>query len=317
MNQAEFYEANQVDGALTNEQTMQMLGLPEGDTPKGDSSVPDADDGKGAAAEVAKVEEQPTVILAKDGVHTIPFEKLTEARAGEQHWKSVAEQAQQALEALKSAPAATAAPAKAEEAQPAAPQGEQDVDFGDYSDEAIRKGVQKLVDIKTDAIRAEMEAKLNKVMAPIQQSEAEQATDKHFSTIATAHPDFESVVVSKEMNDWIEKQPSFLRPGFRAVIEQGTAPQVVELLDAYKSSTGKPAAPTGTGKPADSVVAAAQAAIAKAQAAPPSSLSEIPSGSMAQHDPAGAVLEMSTASLMNMFDGKSPEQIKTLLNRSI
>ena len=171
--------------------------------------------------------------------------------------------------------------------------------------------------IQTEAIRTDLEAKLNKVVAPIQQSEAEQATDKHFKTIATAHPDFDSVVQSKEMNDWIEKQPSFLRPGFRAVIEQGTAPEVVELLDAYKSSTGKPAATTGNGKPADSVVAAAQAAIAKAQAAPPSSLSEIPSGSMAHHDPAEAVMEMSTASLMSMFDGKSPEQIKTLLNRSI
>ena len=316
MNQAEFYEANQVDGALTTEQTMRMLDLPEGDTPKGDSSVPDADDGKGTPAEVAKVEDKPAVILAKDGVHTIPFEKLTEARAGEQHWKSVAEQAQAALEALKNAPAATQAPAKTEETQAPANQASDEVDFGDYSDEAIRKGVQKLVAIQTEAIRTELESKLNKVVAPIQKSEAEKATEEHFKTIETAHPDFESVVVSKEMNDWIEKQPSFLRPGYRAVIEQGTAPQVVELLDAYKSSAGKPAAANRNGN-ADSVAAAAQAAIAKAQAAPPSSLSEIPSGSMAHHDPAEAVMEMSTASLMNMFDGKTPEQIKTLLNRSI
>ena len=101
--------------------------------------------------------------------------------------------------------------------------------------------------------------------------------------------------------------------GIRAVIEGGTAPEVIELLSAFKSATGVLTA--GNGKPDPAT--AAKAAIAKAQSAPPTSLSEIPAGSAAHHDQGEAVLEMSTAGLMNMFDGKSPEQIKTLLNRSI
>ena len=80
MNQAEYFLANQVDGELTEAQTLQMLGLPEGDTPKGDSGEPDTTSETKPAAEVAKVDpvqepvvEKPQVILAKDGVHTIPF----------------------------------------------------------------------------------------------------------------------------------------------------------------------------------------------------------------------------------------------------
>lgn len=307
MNQEEFFLANQVDGQLTDAQMMQMLHLPEGDSAQAQSSVPAADIAQPTEVveEEKKVEPAP-VVLAKDGVHTIPYEKLEEARQAEKHWKQVAADAQAQLDVA----AKAAKPAEVPSIE-AKPPEEADV-FGDYSEEAIKRGVAKLVASQVGTIRADMEAKLAAVLDPLKKTQAEAATDSHFSAIYKAHPDVESVVPSQAMQDWIAKQPSFARSGYQAVIEQGSAEQVIELLDTYKAATGKTAAPAG--KP--DVAAAAAAAIANARSSVPSSLSEIPASS-AHTDPIEAMLAMSDAGLMNLFDGKTPEQINALMNKTI
>lgn len=314
MNQEEFFLAHQVDGDLTGEQMAQMLTLPEGDSGLPQSSVPDADavaDTKTdvevqnpveAVAQASEVEKP--VVLAKDGVHTIPFEKLEEARTQAQHWRDVAAEKQAQLDALQKAPPAAE--------QSTAPEAQADGElFGDYSEEAIKSGVEKLVAKQTAAMQADFDAKLASVLEPIQKQNQKSVEDAHFSAITQAHPDAMSVAASPELAKWIESQPSFARTGYSGVLERGTAQEVVELLDAYKSATGKTAAATGQ----PDVAAAAQAAIAKAKSAPPTSLSEIPAGSKAPFDEAGAMLEMSEAGLMSKFDGKTPEQINALLSR--
>jgi hypothetical protein len=304
--QTEFYLANQVDGNLTDAQTMQMLDLPEGDsTPQVQDGVPDTEAAvatPSAEVEVKPVEtEQPPVILAKDGVHTIPFEKLTEAREAERSARAIAADLQQQLDALRNA-----TPAQVAKSLPAA---ELDADvFGDYSEEAIARGVEMLVDRKTAAI----EAKLAAVLAPIQEKEQNYAIEDHFSAIEAKHPDVESLVPSQEFGNWLQSQPSVARVALIAAIESGTAQQVIEVLDAYRATTTVRPAATPT-KP--SAVAAAQAAIAKAQSAPPLSLSEIPAGTNAAHDETAAMMEMSSIGLMSKFEGKSPEQIMALMSK--
>lgn len=311
MNQEEFYLANQVDGQLTDAQTMQMLGLPEGDSTQVQSSVPDAaaEAEPDTQVEVKAVEPAPEpapVLMAKDGVHTIDYQKLVDAREAERVARAQMAEMMQELDALKKAPQ-TVAP----EVTPAETLDADGDLFGDFSEEAIGKGVEKLVASRTAAIEAKFDAKLNALLAPMQAKQAEVAEDGHFSSIHAAHPDVESVIPSEQFGKWIDAQPSFVRDGFKAVVEQGTAAQVIEMLDAYKSATGRTAALPA--KP--SAAAAAQAAIAKAQSAPPMSLSEIPAGSSAAIDEAGAILEMSDAGMMSKFDGKSPEQIMALMNR--
>lgn len=308
--QEEFYLANQVDGHLTDYQTMQMLGLPEGDSTQVQSNVPAvAAVPEVPEAEVVKAVEpaENPVIVAKDGVHTIPYEKLAEARDGEQHWRRIATEAQQQLEAHKATPAA-APTVDPNAAQVAALDG--DI-FGDYSEEEIKKGIEKLVSSRTADIEARFEAKFNSVLAPIQQKQVDTATDSHFDSINKAHPDVESVVASAELAQWIASQPSFARSGYQAAIAQGTAAEVIEALDAYKAATGRLAA--APGKP--SAAAAAQAAIAKAQSAPPNSLSDIPASSSAAIDEAAAVLEMSSTGMLNNFGNKTPEQIRNLMSK--
>lgn len=323
LSQSEFFEANAVNGRLTDEQTMQMLELPEGDTAQAESGEPDAapvttpvDAAATQPAPADKPVDPPAadkaaapVILAKDGVHTIPFEKLTEARASEQHWKSVAAQMQAQLEAMQQqAPAAQARAAPNEETQAAA--GE-DL-FGDFSEEALRTGVEKVVAARVAAVTADLEARFAAALEPIQSKAALTETEAHFQAIESKHPDFESVAQSQELANWIAKQPSFAQAGYTAVLQEGTAPQVVELLDTYKAATGKLAPPPASDSAA---VAAAQAAIAKAQSKPPTSLSDLPAGSAVAHDPAQAMLEMSGAGAMALFDGKTPEQINALISR--
>lgn len=322
LNQSEFFQANQVDGVLTDAQAMAMLSLPEGDTAQADSGVPDAAPVTPPAAQEAT--NQPPaapadpaapaaqVILAKDGIHTIPFEKLTEARAAEQHWKEVAAQMQAQLEAAKAQPPAAQAPAaQAGETPPAI-----DADlFGDFSEEALRSGVEKVVEARVAAVTANLEARFAAALEPIQSKAALTETEAHFQAIEGKHPDFESVAQSQELAGWIAKQPSFAQAGYNAVLQQGTAAQVVELLDTYKAATGALTPPPAGQDTA--AVAAAHAAIAKAQAkgAAPMSLSDIPSGSTVNHNPAEAMLEMSSAGVMTMFDGKTPEQINALMNQ--
>lgn len=331
LTQEQFFLANAVDGELTDAQTMQMMNLPEGDTPPpaGDSSEPpaaavqtevnpDADPGKPvdpapAPAATPAPEAPKPVVLAKDGVHTIPFETLEQAREGEKHWRTLAEQAQQQLEALKNAPATGAAPTPAAPA----PQAEAiKADFGDFSEEAIAKGVEKLVDARVAAV---VDARVNAALAPVQAREAKTEAEEHLDAIHAKHPDMESIVPSTEFAAWFHAQPKFAQPGIQAVLKEGTADEVNELLDTYKAATGKNT-PDPVPQVPDPVAAArvkAAAVISKAQTAVPSSLSEIPAAGAVHHDQAEAVHEMSGEALMNLFGSgnKSDQQIRDLMDR--
>jgi hypothetical protein len=310
MNQEEFFQSNQVDGQLTDLQMAQMLNLPEGDTASAERSVPDAAVVVETPAPVAEAKVEAVVepvILAKDGVHTIPFSKLEEARQGEQHWKGIAAEQQKQIEALAQKPAAEVAPA-----------------VSSSIDDKEQLYIDALMDGDADAAKAirreinaelaqQAEAKINAALEPIQKQRQISATDAHFDAIAKAHPDFESIGQSQELAQWIAKQPSFTRSGYEKVIAEGSAQEAIELFDAFKASTGKPTVVTGRPDTAE----LAKAAIANAKSRPPSSLSEIPAGSGVQHDEAAAMLEMSAVGVMNKFEGKTPEQINALLSRII
>ena len=90
-------------GQLTDAQMMHMLGLPEGEITT--DPVPEVKSSETPAADVTasnddqKAAEPTPVLLAKDGVHTIPYDKLVEARTAEAHWKQVAAEAQAQLDA--------------------------------------------------------------------------------------------------------------------------------------------------------------------------------------------------------------------------
>ena len=344
--QSEFFLANAVNGELTDAQMLQMMNLPEGDTSALlESGLPEAAakadtnaDSTQAKTDEVKNDAAPpdpdpakAVVLAKDGVHTIPYEKLAEAREGEKHWKAQAEAAAAELAALKQQAQQRAdageEPTQTDKAlaiaQEAIAQGVDPSFFGDFSEEALAQGVDKVVELRLKEreqaiekrVQERVEAALAQALGPIQQKQQIDAVQSHMSAIYAAHPDADSIAESKELADWIDSQPSFARAGYQAVLQNGTTEQVIEFFDQFKQATGKATQQPTDGKP--DVAAAAQAALAKAKAQVPTSLSEIPAGAKAHHDEAEALMEMSDSNALNSFMGKSPEQIRALLERAL
>lgn len=71
-------------------------------------------------------------------------------------------------------------------------------------------------------------------------SAEEKALQAHFDAIASRHPDWEDIVAQDDWQGWIERQP----PLRRRAAQEGTAEEVVELLDAYKQDMGMSVAPS-------------------------------------------------------------------------
>ena len=314
--QAEYFQANAVDGELTAAQMMELVQLPEGDialapAASANSSVPAAasdaqtqepTDTQSTTTAAAPTDAQAQVILAKDGVHTIPYDKLVEAREEGKHWKAQAQAAQDALAALQAqadarAEAGKAATAtdKAVEAASAAIEAGADPDlFGDFSEEAIRAGVKKLVAEQTAALRAE----LAREFAPIKQAAEVNEVEQARNLVLSKHPDAASIAESAELEQWVQSKPAFVRGAYQQVITGGTPAQVVDLLDAFKAETKPATANAGT-------EAAAAKAIANAKTRSPSSLSDIPGGVAASTNPAEGLADASAQDLISKFEGLS------------
>ena len=322
----QFYLDHQdADGNLTDAQTAQMLALDpsQGDTgtelPEDD--VPDIDAGQPEAksppetlpAEAAQPDPEP-VVLAKDGVHTIPFEKLEEARQQAQHWARVA--AEKDAEIARLAAAATQAPTTPATEEATTTPSVDEVTFGDYSDEDMKKGVLAVASAVVSKAVADLNTKLEQAIAPIKEQEQAAAMEAHFKALTDANPDHNEIVTGQPLQDWIAKQPSFVRDHYKAVFERGTAPQVIELVSTFKSQSG-----IGQTNAAATAAAAAQKAkdaIANAKVARPTSLTDIPAGSAAHHDEAEAIREMTSTGLMSKFSAiNDPSKILAQLDRLV
>lgn len=262
--------------------------------------------------------DKPKVILAKDGVHTIDYQKLVDARESEKAARAEADRLRAELAAAKAAPAP--APAAAPAAATPAP-GPVEVTFGNYDDKDLSAGVNQIVEARLTQAKAEWAESLT----PLQAELAASRLEKHLTTIYTAHPDAESVVMSREFEAWKASQPSFMQPEIERIQDKGTAAQMVELLNTYRAANPKaaqapapapaPAAAKGNADDGLTTEQRAERAIANAKTRTPNSLSDLPAGSAAHHDEAGAIAEMDPVDVMNSFHGKTPKQIEELMNR--
>ena len=334
--QTEYFQAHAVDGVLTDAQMLELLELPEGDTAKAESGVPDAasaqaaDTGKqagenekneDATSQTSGPDPAKAVILAKDGVHTIPYAKLEEARQGAQHWKAMAEAAAAELDALKAqaqqradaGDAPTTADRQVAAAEAAIDAGVDPSIFGDFSEESMAKGIKTLIHQQAQSINAAVEQRLAQALGPLVQQQNVSAQEAHTNAIYQAHPDADSIAESKELAQWIEAQPSFARDGYQAVLERGTTAQIIEFFDQFKRATGMTQAPAAAGKP--DVAAAAGAAIAKAQTRVPMSLSDFPGGNAGPTDELEAMRNLEGSALAEKLMSMPLEKQAELMAR--
>lgn len=264
-------------------------------------------------------------VLAKDGIHTIPYESLEKARKGEQEWKAKAESYEQALaEARSQIQTGQATPAAEQnlataEAAIAASGDNTDVIamFGDFSEEAIAKGVDALLELR---VPGAIQAAIDKALQPFQQQHQQQqaqlaksAEQQHFDAIALVHPDFESVAESQEFQNWKDAQPSILQGAYDHVLSRGTATEINELLTLYKQANNLNVATPDV----NSIKEQAKQAVNNARTQVPHSVSDLPAGS-----PAGVTLDermaaMSPAQQLEAMASWTSEQIDAYVNRNV
>lgn len=330
-----------LSGDMTPQQAAQLLEMGNGDTgaqssdeggqpaatpaasevtPPADAPVSKTPD---PATQVAEPDATNTVLLAKDGKHTIGYEKLVEARDAEKHWRAQAEAAQAQLAQLQAeaqqranaGQAPTQADNQAAAAQAAIDAGVDASLFGDFSEESLAKGIQSLVD---QQVAAKVDAAVKQALAPMEQQKATDAEKAHYQAIYAKHPDADSIGESKELADWITAQPSYLRKAYESVLTQGTTTDIIEMFDHFKSATGvTPAAAKAQPTEAE-IKAAAKAAVATSPAQVPTSLTSFPSGRPgAGASPDEAMATMNSHDLMQAMQNMTPQQIEQFLNRQI
>ena len=324
------------DGDWSPQQAAQYLEMSmNGDTSQGESIETPADTDADAQTETPAQEtitdtpadatsnddaevEGEKVVLARDGVHTIPYEKLVEARERDRVSQEALAAANAELAILrqqKQTPATVATTQQEhdiETAQAAIDAGVNPDYFGDFSEEALAEGINKLID---ERVSAQVDARVAKALEPMQQKEQESAAEAHMRTIYEAHTDADSIVESSEFEAWKVSQPTYIQAALDGVLTQGTAEQVVELLNNFKQSTTSTAEPAKADKPStDDLKAKAREAINNAAPPIPASLSDIPGGHKGATNITEQMKSMSPMELAETMMDWSPEKREQYLN---
>lgn len=285
--------------------------------------TPEAKDDKATGADASEVEAP---IASKSGAYTIPFSKLTDARQERDSFKqqvvdlqaqldALTKQQQENLRAAQEAAdtrAATgAAPTKADAdlaaAKDSIANGADPSLFGDYSEEALAKGISTLNQRTRDELRAELKEELKqelqRELEPIRLREQQAESDGHFGAIFKAHPDATEIAESAEFAKWQESLPSFMRESVQHVMQDGSTQDVIEVFDSFKKAGGSPAAtPQAANLP-------------EAKTRTPMSLSEISGTPPVDEVEQTLQLASNPGALLDRMNGMTPAQITALMNR--
>lgn len=338
----DFYMDHPDDFAGLSEEDKALLyagGTLEGDTPPTpegettppvegtESSVPPAAATTPAAEPAApgpvESAEEP-VILTKDGKHTIPFEELATARErATQLERENAELAERLKQKEVPAAAAVATP-PVEKPAPAADQ----VDLDALEDQCFEAGLEGDKE-QVKALRKQINAEIQR-RATVEATERLTADRAATEAATTAQTDF-NTAVAKAIADYPFLDVNSAEKNDAAIndvkewrdyrISQGDAPHEALAKAAAKFgpiyATAKPTLPTPSAGATPTAAEKVAQAIANAKAKVPNSLSDVPAGTAAHHDEAGALLQMGNTDLMAKFAGKTPEQIEALMSKVI
>ena len=261
-------------------------------------------------------------LMAKDGVHTIPYEKLTDARdeardSKEQaeHWKEIAETQSEQLDEFKTLSEKQPEPdpdqaAKDEDVRIKS----EDMEFlkEDYPEAAKR--IEAVMDQNAD-----LSEKVDSLTKRLDDGETLTEAEKHFGAIEEKYPDFEEIQGSDKFKTWMADELDALDYGnYHRARDSGSAEEAIVLLDKFRIAHPLETAPkaddSSPAAPKDTAIIDGKVQAAKDKASAPVSLSDVP-GESGQHDEVEAIREASAVSLMDRFEGQSQEDIENLLQR--
>lgn len=252
----------------------------ESETSESDAGA-DEDGADGGVPDDDADDDADKAILAKDGKHTIPYEKLVEAREAEKSAKAEAQALRERIAQLEKG---------AEKPEGKTADDSDNSLFGDFSDEDMKKGVEKLI-----------QEKLAGYEASLKQQEAAKA---HYREIYTAHPDADSIVESRELEEWLAGQNPLVRKAFHDALKDGTAAEVIGAFDMFKAakSAAEPEKPVE--KPAEKPPVRKNT---------PNTLSDIPAGR--DHTASDSPLDnLSGNALAEKLASMTEEQVEKFLN---
>lgn len=338
-----YFDEHQVDGELPQEEIAKLMSIAlsggsDTMTTAEDESVPEE------TAEAPKAEQPPEpeqnrepdmtmkrdaerpAIVAKDGYNTIPYSELADAREAAQNERSHREALEREVAALR---------AKYEGGDKNETEIDEETD-DDTEDE--QAPIDKLRDDwpevaeAMDGVFAKQQARIKDLEAVIaqltpttEQIEAERQMREHFGRIESAHPDAEAIIASQAFADWRAAQPKFIQQIFGAVLDRGSAEQVIELFDGFKSSTGWESnrsvlAVDNSYRGKDDNMArqtVVEQARQQVKTTTPKSLSDIPGGAAVPTDPIETFMQMGQGAKMDKMLDMSPDKIEEMLGRAV
>lgn len=261
--------------------------------------------------------EQPAPIASKSGSYTIDYQVLVDARNERNSYKQRAAELEQQLQQLSAQQQTNLQQAQADaQARASAGEGQTQADanlataqtalaqgvdmslFGDFSEQSIAEGINKMV-------AAGVQAAIAPLMAERAQTAKQTAQEAHYGAIYAAHKDADEIVQSSEWSQWLQSLPAFMRAATEQTINQGSAEQINEVFSTFKQQSG---AGAGQNKPN------VNALIAQAQTATPYTLTDVPGGLAAKSGAEQLSTASDAGSLMALMEGKSPEEIERLMN---
>jgi len=310
-----YYEENPDEVTDEIMETLLTGGVIEDDT---DSASADEETGEASAAgEEAKKDDEPKVVLTRDGKHTIPYEELEQSRNEAKTAKEELALVRQQIAQLEQerADLQTARDEKAAAGKDTSAEDEALKAFDeDYP--TISQSVDTKIDRRLSARDAELAAlkselsELKAALQPIHEKARVSAEEAHFAAIAAAHEDAQDLIESGKLDAWVKQLPAYIRPAAISVMEKGTAQDVIDLMADYKRAHPQAGQKVSAAEKARQAVEKA-----KARTSVPTSLSEVPSAGVAPSEELGAYEQMSDTALMGAFMSMDQAKINDRLNR--
>lgn len=150
-------------------------------------------------------------------------------------------------------------PAGEEPAEEPAESAQEEVDYSklsweDYLPEDQQESVKKykeewpevyeaekaIRDAQLQLIQDRIYSDLRGALAPVFETTQSLKVNAHLNAIREVHSDLDTI--KPELNEWIAKQPEFVRPAYEQVAQRGSAEQVIQLIDQFKQAQGKTSA---------------------------------------------------------------------------
>lgn len=109
-------------------------------------------------------------------------------------------------------------------------------------------------------------AEVARVYGPAIQSMQESDANGHYNEIVTAHADYDKIV--EPVKAWVKEQSPARRAAFTSIVTEGSADEIIDLIDLYKQAKGI-AAPPAVASPPVVATPAAPAPAAPDTGTPP------------------------------------------------